>query len=140
MNMTAHNINRRVRGTITHEATMAIVLAAAVLAGAAQTLTIVAHQRRSSERDVVAQREVANIMEEVAIVPWNELTQDDLQSLQLSRDCQQVLRDAELRLEISESIDDSRQIQVELDWSAPNGQRTEPVSLTTWRFPPVEAN
>ncbi len=140
MNMTIRSTNRRTRGTITHEATMAIVLAAAVLAGSAQTLTIVAHQRRNLDRSMMAQREVANIMEEASVIPWDKLTKGELSSLQLSTECKVVLPDAQLRIEVVESADEARQIEVEIDWITPDGQRGEPVALATWRYPGKEAN
>lgn len=114
---------------------MAIVLATAVLAGTAQTLAFVAQQHRLLDRQMVAQREAANIMEELAALPWSKLSEESLKPLELSDECRHLLHEPKLRIGVVESQEVAKRIRVEIDWSTTSGQRVAPVWLMTWRYP-----
>lgn len=140
MNRQKHFESHRRRGTITHEATMAIVLATAAIVGTAQILAVVSHQHRDLDRRSMATREAGNLMEEIAAKPWNEVTQDSLASLALSDECQSILREPRLMIEVAEEAErDGKQISVEIDWFSSQEQRVEPLRLVAWRYPTGES-
>jgi hypothetical protein len=124
------------RGTITHEATMAIVIATAVIAGTAQVLAVISHQRRDVDRRSAAVREAGNLMEEIAARPWNKVTDEELAALALSDECRTVLREPRLRIEVTpEPTGAGKHIRVEIDWLTGQDQRALPLRLAAWRYP-----
>jgi hypothetical protein len=142
MNMSDTHRTSRHRGTITHEATMAIVMAMAVIAGAAQVLAVIAHQRRDVDRRSTALREAGNLLEEIAARPWSELTEEKLSALALSDECKAVLREPRLRIAVdAEPAGAGKRISVEIDWLAgQQDQRAMPLRLAAWRYPNEEPN
>jgi|CXWL01.1.fsa_nt_gi hypothetical protein len=139
MNMTEPRRKSRPRGTITHEATMAIVMATAVIAGTAQVLAVVSHQRRDLDRRSAAIREAGNLLEEIAARPWDELTNEKLSALELSDECRAVLREPRLRIAVDPEPETAgKHIRVEIDWLTGQEQRALPLRLATWRYPAEE--
>ncbi|MDA1051499.1 MAG: hypothetical protein O3C40_13605 [Planctomycetota bacterium] len=129
------------RGTITHEATMAIVLATAVIVGTAQTLAFISHQRRDIDRQSIAIREAGNLLEEIAARPWNDITKENLATLALSDDCNAVLREPRLSITVdSEPAGSGKHISVEIDWLTGPGQRALPLRVAAWRYPTGESD
>ena len=128
------------RGTITHEAIMAIVIATAVLAGTAQILALVSHQRRDIDRRSAALHEAGNLMEEIAVIPWNKLTAEDVAALTLSDDCRAILREPRLNITVAaEPASAGKHISVEIDWLVGQDQRSLPLRLAAWRYPTGES-
>lgn len=118
---------------------MAIVMATAVVIGMAQTLSIIAHQRRENDRRTVATREVGNLMEEIAATSWRDLTEETLSSLELSSDCRRVLRDPLLNIEVApEANGAGKHIVVEIDWLTSQQGRPWPMRFAMWRYPNEE--
>lgn len=131
----------RPRGTISHEATMAIIMATAAIVGTAQILAVIAHQRREIDRRSTAMREAGNVMEEIAACPWSELTREKLSALSLSDECRMVLREPRLRIAIDpEPARAGKHIRIEIDWLATQDQRALPLRLAAWRYPREEPN
>lgn len=131
---------RRIRGTITHEAIIAIVIATAAILGTAQTLAIISHQRRELGRREVANREAGNLLEEIASRPWDELTADNLSALTLSEECQQRLEQPNLNVLVTpEANGAGKHIRVEIDWLTTRERRSEPLRLAAWRYPREES-
>ncbi|MBC8356241.1 MAG: hypothetical protein H8E66_30045 [Planctomycetes bacterium] len=129
------------RGTITHEATMAIVLATAVIVGTAQTLAIISHQRRDMDRRSTASREVGNLLEEIAARPWNAINEEELAKLTLSDECRTVLRDPRLTVEVaSEPTEAGKYVSIEIDWLTGKDQRALPLRVGAWRYPGKESS
>ena len=128
------------RGTITHEATMAIVITTAVIAGTAQILAVISHQRRDIDRRSAAIREAGNLMEEIAARPWSKVTEEELVALALSDECRTVLREPRLRIQVTpEPAGVGRHISIEIDWLTGQDQRALPLRLAAWRYPPGES-
>ena len=124
------------RGTITHEATMAIVIATAVIAGTAQILAVIAHQRRDIDRRSAALHEAGNLMEEIAVIPWNNVNEEGLAALRLSDECLGILREPRLRITVdAEPAGVGKHISVEIDWRVGQDQRALPLRLAAWRYP-----
>ncbi len=131
----------RNRGTITHEAAMAIVMAVAVIAGTVQVLAVISHQRREIDRRSIAVREAGNLLEEIAARPWSELTEDKLSTLALSDECKSVLREPRLRIAVDPEPDGAgKHISVEIDWLTGQDQRALPLRLAVWRYSSEEPN
>ncbi len=136
-NTSPHRI--RQRGTITQEAILAIVMATAVIVGTAQTLAILAHQRREVDQRSVAMREAGNLSEEIAATSWRDLTEENLSTFELSDECQQVLRDPLLIIKVvPESDGAGKHILVEIDWLTGQQERSLPMRLALWRYPNEE--
>ena len=139
MNMTEPQRKSRKRGTITHEAIMAIVMATAVIVGTAQILAVISHQRRDIDRRSTAIREVGNLLEEIAARPWDELTEAELSALALSDECNAVLREPRLRITVDPEPEGAgKHISVEIDWLTGQDQRALPLRLAAWRYPTGE--
>jgi hypothetical protein len=132
--------NKCRRGTITHEATMAIIIATAVIAGAAQVVAVISHQRRDIDRRSAAMREAGNFMEEIAVIPWDKVTEEDLAALRLSDECDWILREPRLNITVAaEPTGTGKRINVEIDWLVGQDQRALPLRLVAWRYPPGES-
>lgn len=139
MNISKQLHPRFQRGTITHEATMAIVIATAVIAGTAQILAVISHQRRDIDRRSAAIREAGNLMEEIAARPWSKVTEEELVALSLSDECRTVLREPRLRVQVTpELAGGGKHISVEIDWLTGQNQRALPLRLAAWRYPTGE--
>jgi hypothetical protein len=129
------------RGAFLLEITMALALATAAMVALAQLMVFVAHQRRETERTRIAAREVANLMERVMILPWEQVTPDHLSRLQISDETQRRLASAELRIFVDEGAGDDhpqglrqREVRIVLTWRDAAGLRVQPVELSAWRF------
>lgn len=140
MNAIRRKTRCHARGTITHEATMAIVIATTVLVGAAQAIAIVSYQRRDTNRRSVAIREVGNLFEEIASRPWNAINEEELAKLALSEECRSVLREPRLRVAVADGpMGDGKHISIEIDWLTGQGERAQPLRVGAWRYPVEEA-
>ena len=117
-------------------AEMVITLAVALIAFAciAQLMAITANQNRLLERDAVAAREAGNIMEDLMSRRWDELVPGNPPQPQLSEMCQQIIPDAELKIEIADdkSLAGVRQITIQIDCGSPQKRRTA-ARLVAWR-------
>lgn len=131
--------SRKRRGATMTEATIAVVIAAAVLAGVAQLVAMASHQRRVSEQRATAVREVGNLMENLMSRAWAEITPENAAAIELSNECSENLPDARLRVEVSSDGDESKRIDIRIDWRNTANQRGKPVQLTAWRFSDEEA-
>jgi len=80
------------------------------------------------------------LMEEIAATPWTEVTEDSLASLALSDECQAMLGEPRLMIDVvDESEGAGKQISVEIDWLTSESQRGEPLRLVAWRYPKGES-
>jgi len=142
-------MTKRRRGSLLLEATIAAVLIAAVLIGVAQLLAVTAVQQRDFDRQQLATQTVANVMEDVAARPWDELASDeggDFTAMELPAAVTERLPDARLEMaatdvgaDEAEAALPARRIVIQLDWINSAGMRVEPVTLTAWRFAPLDA-
>jgi hypothetical protein len=105
-----------------------------VFAGVAQLVGVVAHQRRVGQQKSVAQREAGNLMEDLMSRPWSELVPETTSNIGLSEECERCLPDAKLQVEITAEDEETKRIQIQVDWLNAAQQRGEPVSLVAWRF------
>lgn len=132
--------HHRRRGSIVHEATVAILLAVAVISGAAEVMAVVSKQQREMERRSVARREVGNLMEEVMLRPWNDLTEDADPRAELSAVAIDRLPNARATINVATSADDldAKRISIELTWGGVEQPQVGSLRLVSWRYAPRE--
>ena len=109
------------------------LLLGTVIAVAIPTLKWVSHERRAAQRRQTAVIEVANIMETLASQPWNAIVDADIGETKISVRTREQLPNAELKVTL-ESSEDSKRIDIHLQWNDESGQPVAPVRLTGWNF------
>ncbi len=120
---------------------MEVVIAASMLAvlltASVQMLRAISLHQRASERRAVALEGVQAVADQVANIPWQQLTAQNAQKATLPKPLDGYLPDAKLSvsLEDAEAPVKSRRIHVELTWNGQDGQPVAPVQLTGWAFP-----
>ena len=128
-------------GTMFVETAIGIALAIVVMLAVAQLVAVVAKQRREVAQRQLATQEVANVMERVMVLPWNELTTESATQFDISRVSADALNDPQLSIAIS-NVDDSlptKLIEITLSWRDLANRRVEPVRLVAWRHEPGAA-
>lgn len=121
-----------------------VMLALAVLSLAfvllAQFLTASAQQRRVSERRRIALQEVANSLERVAALPWDEVTSEKLAAWKPSSAASTVLSQAQMRSIVATEPGppEVKRVRIEVAWTDASGQLVEPIGLTTFVYRPRE--
>jgi prepilin-type N-terminal cleavage/methylation domain-containing protein len=104
-----------------------------VAAVAVGQLTILARKsQQSSWEEHVAGEALANLAEEVSVLPWEELSAEGLEKLELSEDVRNQLPTAELHVSVDDVAGDivGKQIALELSF----GEHAPRRQLTVWRF------
>lgn len=127
------NKRRSRLGFGTVEVVVAALIVMMMMALTVQMVASTIAARRSAERRQWALHEAANVMERLASLEWDELSDARTETIQLSKACQSVLPSPRLRIKIGEETAPVlKRIRVEIRWS--NGARGEeaPVRLTTW--------
>ena len=130
------------RGTTLLEVCVSMIILAVASATAVQSLALVAGQRREAERALVAALEAGNLMERVHALPFSEVTADRLGQWELAPWCRERLPEARVVVQVHEEPEPvaGKRIVLALDWRGRDGQRSPPVRLTAWRYPPREAH
>lgn len=131
----------RRRGTMFVETAIGIALAIVVMIAVAQLVAVVAKQRREVAQSRLATQEVANLMERVMVLPWNELTSEAAAQFDVSHESAEMLDDPQLSITVS-NIDDSlptKQIEIALSWQDQATRRVEPARLVAWKHQPIAA-
>jgi len=112
---------------------LAVLGVAAALLG--QLLGEVAQQRRAADRQAGAWQEAANLLEQLSVIPFAELTPERAARVGLSDLARQHLPDARLEISLTSATSEPspKQIQVSLRWRDRSGRYGAPVQLTAWR-------
>jgi Tfp pilus assembly protein PilV len=131
------NRNQR-RGFSLIEATTALAILAGGFVLTAQILSIFARQRQAAEQLLIAQLEAANVLERIAVMPFEEVNSGSLGKLTLPKDAQAALVGGKVTATVEESSGDGpkhKRIHVEVAWPLGAGpMRT--VKLTAWKYEP----
>ena len=119
------------------EITAAAAMLAVLLASSVQVMRVLAAQQVAAARRGLALQTVQSLTEELANVPWDELTPDVASKLTVPDVVNLYLPSAALSASV---VDEERpvtakRLSVELRWQAPNGQPAAPLRLTTWVYP-----
>jgi prepilin-type N-terminal cleavage/methylation domain-containing protein len=118
-----------------------IVIAAAMLAmlltASVQMLRALSIHQRASDRRAAALEAVQAVSDQIANIPWDQLTVEAAKKVTVPKLLDGYLLGAMLSVSLEEVATPtmSRRIHVELTWSGPDGQPVTPVRLTSWVFP-----
>jgi hypothetical protein len=119
------------------EVTIAAALLAALMTVSVQMIRALGGQQRSVERRALAIRTVQALVEQIGNTPWEELTTESVDQLEIPAVVAVHLLNPELLVHLEEEHEPiaSKRVTVELLWTGPNGQPSGPGRLTTWVFP-----
>jgi type II secretory pathway pseudopilin PulG len=127
----------RRRGITLVEVVASAALLTVLLAVLAHVLVIVAMQRRSGNRRLLAVEEVANVMERIALRQYDELQADQPPEIPLSDEALRSLPGAALTIDVSPEGTQpplGKRVTVQLTWENRSGQTNRPVRLSAWRY------
>jgi Tfp pilus assembly protein PilV len=128
-------MRQRRTGSLLIEVSVAMLLLAAAFAGVAQLLVAAGREQRAMAQRQLATREAANVLEEIAARPYDQVTMESVAGFELSSEAQQQLPAGHVSIRV---VDDpepptARQIHVEVGWQNLAG-REERVQLTAWKY------
>ena len=111
---------------------------AVVLVVVAQSVTLVARQRRVTQRRQLALQAAENSMERLFTLPWVELSTEKLMGEALPREFTSGLPGAALKIDVDEEAGppSAKRLQVEVSWTDTGRMVGRPVRLTAWRYEP----
>ena len=126
------------RGISILEMVISLVLLGAMMTMTMQFLAWSVKTHRGAERRQFAAQELANSMEQLAALPWDELTPERAAATRISDQAHAVLEQPVLTVTIASSDSDpnTKQIAMELTWQNEAGEYGVPVRLTTWKIKP----
>ncbi len=122
------------RGAIVHEASVAVILAGAIIACVAQLLTFSAQQTRARTQRLTAVREAANLMEQLMARSWDDLTADHIAETRLSENCHSALPGSNLDVVLTDD-EGAKRVHLTITWQHASGNREAPVQLVAWKYP-----
>lgn len=125
-------------GITVAEVVVACFLLAILVVSTALVVSRVMTQRISLARRVVATESLANLLEQIDVRPFEELTANALQAIQLPKHIQQAIPDANLQI-TSQFVNDrgsqpSRRIHCQIAWQNKEEEPPSLVEATIWRF------
>ncbi len=129
--------NARVRrGSLLPEMAIATILLGAAMTMTVQVLGHAGRVRRDADHRQRATLEVGNLMERLAAIPFDELTDARARGLKLSESTARLLPDSELSVSVTEEKPAadrrSKRLAVKLRWRGRSGEWEAPVHLVTW--------
>jgi hypothetical protein len=119
------------------EITIAAALLAALMTVSVQMIRALGGQQRSVERRALAIRTVQALVEQISNTPWEELSNESVEQLEIPSMVTGHLPNATLTIALDEEREPvaAKRVTVELQWNGPGGQPAGPARLTTWVFP-----
>ena len=123
------------RGVLLIELIITGVVLGGILTMVVPTLTWVGHERRATERHQQALSEAANMMERLAALPWDSLTDESIEKLGLDAQVGRTLPGARLAISLHTPPGQagSRRLALELAWPDQPGKRAAVIRLSAWR-------
>lgn len=124
------------RGFTIVELIVAGIIISVVMTVSLQMLAGLNQQQRLATRRQLAADELANLMERATNRPFKDLTNESLQSLNISDAARERLPDSELKLSVVEQPGPpvGKQIAAEIRWRDTAGAFSAPVRLVAWQF------
>lgn len=119
------------------ELAISAILLAAVMVSAIPALSWIVRVRQSAERRQAATLEVGNLMEQVAALPWEEITAERLAAVRLTEPVSQHLPAAELKVTVSivETDPDAKRVFIELRWHESRAESAPTsIRLAAWIY------
>jgi hypothetical protein len=108
-----------------------------LLAVSLQFFHATALHRRTTRQREVAIEELANVMERLAAIRWQDLTTEKARQVQLSDVASRSLPGAALTIEVSQPAADkplAKRIAVALAWEDQSRRLGRPMRLSAWRY------
>jgi hypothetical protein len=127
------------RGVILLEVIVGCGLLAVLLAVCVQLLSVTAIERRESQRRAIALVEVANLVERVSAMPYDDVTPEKLNELSLSPDVEHLLPGGTAQLTVDDEPGDvpAKRVQVKIHWGT-GRHAPAPARLTYWVYRPAQ--
>jgi len=124
------------RGVTMIEIAAAVAMLAVLLASSVQVMRALAKEQLAAARRVMALQTVQAVTEELANLPWDQLSPEAAGKLTIPDVVNFYLPGAALAATVAEAEEPvkSKRLSVELRWRMPNGQPTAPLRLTTWVY------
>ncbi|MEX0820420.1 MAG: hypothetical protein WD070_12540 [Pirellulaceae bacterium] len=117
------------------ETAIGIALAAVVMIAVAQLVAVVAKQRREVADTRLATQSVANVMEHLMVLSWDDLTTEAVKQIDVAQESVAGLDDPQLSITVA-NLDDplpTKQVEVALSWRDQASRHVEPVRLIAWK-------
>jgi hypothetical protein len=134
--MTAAMTHSSRRGSLLAEVTMATVILVIAMTLTLRVLAMVALERRDFERRQRAVIEVANLMERVTAVPFDQVDPELARGMTLSDAGRRLLPDSDLAVDVQPKAGGggrpAKRISIKLRWRGRSGEWAAPVRLTSW--------
>ena len=118
------------------EIAVAIMLMTVLLVAVAQTMAVVAQQRRARQYRIVATHEASNLMELVMANSYDQLTQESVESMELSAPTDAALPAASLNAQLFpiDTVPRSKRVTIEVAWTSAGGEKTKPIRVVAWKY------
>ena len=96
----------------------------------------VGNQQRMTDQRLLALREANNVLEQLSLRKWNELTAAELAKISLPDDVKSRLPQGTMQVELNEPAQQppSKRVSVTLNWTPRSGQAAQSVQLAAWFF------
>jgi prepilin-type N-terminal cleavage/methylation domain-containing protein len=119
------------------EVIIAAAILAALLTASVQMLRAVSIHQRATEHRAAALQAVQAISDEIANIPWDQLTAESAKKVVVPKPLEGYLPGGKLSVSLDEETapTSSKRLYVDLTWNGPDGQPVAPVRLTSWVFP-----
>ncbi len=129
------------RGFTIVEVTLALAVSATIVGLVVQTVVGLGHARLRDQQRTRAIEEAANLMEAIQARPWNELSDEQLTALQLSKDFQRVAPRATLTVTVAviEQPIRAKRITITIAGTDTANHSVTLASLSAWKYP-IEDN
>lgn len=126
------------KGSMLLEVSLAVALLTVGLVAVAQLLAVAARQRHETRWRAVATREVANVIEQVMALPWDQTTAAQSSEVALHPAAKALLPDAALEVEVTDVTDPrpAKRIQISLTYRSTADLPVAPIKLVAWKFAP----
>jgi prepilin-type N-terminal cleavage/methylation domain-containing protein len=130
------------RGFTLIELAIAASLLAALLATSVQMLRALSNHQRAVEHRAAALEGVQAVAEQVANLPWDQLTPEGVKHFSIPAPIEKRLSGAKLAVNVVEETAPvlSKRITIELSWTNMNGDVVAPARLIVWAFPSDSPN
>jgi Tfp pilus assembly protein PilV len=118
------------------ELTVALFIVSTALVAIVQLVAMTASQRRTLDQRRIAELEVANQAERMALLPWEQASPEKLTTWEPSANLMTALPQAKCAVAVAEEAGPpvARRIRLKVTWTNPAGQEMQPAALTMWKF------
>jgi prepilin-type N-terminal cleavage/methylation domain-containing protein len=118
------------------ELTVAMAVLAVIGVVAMKFSIAVGRRSADARQHQAAIVEAGNVMERLAVRPWEQLTPDALRDVSLSDEARQAVPGAVLKVEVQQQPQEpgAKRLAVEIRWPDDSGQPVLKARLVAWRY------